>query len=50
MTTLAPVAPTPTRDGFEEASGTVRDWFLLSRLLKLLLPYWISVLASLLAS
>jgi ATP-binding cassette subfamily B protein len=34
----------------EEVSGNVRDWYLLSRLLKLLAPYWVAVFASLLCS
>jgi ATP-binding cassette subfamily B protein len=34
----------------EEVSAKVRDWYLLARLLKLLGPYWISVLASLVCS
>lgn len=34
----------------EEVSVKVRDWYLLSRLLKLLSPYWIAVLASLVCS
>jgi len=34
----------------EETSGKVRDWFLLSRLLRLLLPYWVAVFASLVCS
>jgi ATP-binding cassette subfamily B protein len=34
----------------EEVSAKVRDWYLLSRLLKLLAPYWISVFASLVCS
>jgi ATP-binding cassette subfamily B protein len=34
----------------EEVSAKVRDWFLLSRLLGLLAPYWVSVLASLVCS
>jgi ATP-binding cassette, subfamily B, multidrug efflux pump len=47
-------APASTRstpnEGLEEILGEIRDWALLSRLLKLLLPYWGSVLASLLGS
>ncbi len=34
----------------EEISAKVRDWYLLSRLLKLLLPYWTGMSASLLCS
>jgi ATP-binding cassette subfamily B protein len=34
----------------EEISAKVRDWFLLSRLLKMLLPYWPGVVASLVCS
>ncbi len=34
----------------EEISAKVRDWYLLSRLLKLLLPYWFCVLFSLFCS
>ncbi len=34
----------------EEVSANVRDWYLLSRLLKLLAPYWICVFASLVCS
>ncbi len=34
----------------EEISANVRDWFLLSRLLKMLAPYWLGVLASLVCS
>lgn len=34
----------------EEAAGKVRDWHLLSRLLRLLAPYWIAVAASLVCS
>jgi len=39
------------RIGFhEEATGEVRDWYLLSRILRLLAPYWIAVTASLVCS
>ncbi len=34
----------------EEISANVRDWYLLSRILRLLAPYWIAVCASLLCS
>lgn len=34
----------------EEATGHVRDWYLLSRLLRLLAPYWIAVATSLVCS
>jgi ATP-binding cassette subfamily B protein len=34
----------------EEISGKVRDWYLLARLLKLLLPHWVRVSVSLLCS
>jgi ATP-binding cassette, subfamily B, multidrug efflux pump len=40
----------PTQDGMEEISANIADWSLLGRLLKLLLPYWFKVLASLLGS
>ncbi len=39
------------RAGFhDEAIGQVRDWYLLLRLLRLLVPYWIAVAASLVCS
>jgi ATP-binding cassette, subfamily B, multidrug efflux pump len=34
----------------EEALGKVRDWYLLSRILRLLAPYWVAVSASLACS
>jgi ATP-binding cassette subfamily B protein len=37
-------------DGSEEISANIADWSLLARLLKLLLPYWFKVLASLFGS
>jgi ATP-binding cassette, subfamily B, multidrug efflux pump len=40
----------PSQDGLEEISAKIADWSLLARLLKLLLPYWFKVLASLLGS
>jgi ATP-binding cassette, subfamily B, multidrug efflux pump len=41
----------PVRAGFhEEAPGEVRDWYLLTRILRLLAPYWIAVAASLICS
>lgn len=39
------------RTGFnEEVSSEVRDWYLLTRILRLLAPYWIAVFASLVCS
>jgi ATP-binding cassette subfamily B multidrug efflux pump len=38
------------RDDFEEICADIHDWKLLLRLLKLLVPYWLSVLASLLCA
>ena len=34
----------------EEISAKLRDWYLLSRLLRLLAPYWFSMLLSFLCS
>jgi ATP-binding cassette, subfamily B, multidrug efflux pump len=48
--TRAATTPPQKRDNFEETSGEIRDWALLLRLLKLLLPYWGSVLAALLSA
>ena len=39
-----------SNDGHEEISLQIADWSLLTRLLKLLLPYWFKVLASLFGS
>ncbi len=51
----APATSQPFRDAgrsglHEEAVGEVRDWYLLSRILRLLAPYWIAVAASLVCS
>jgi ATP-binding cassette, subfamily B, multidrug efflux pump len=48
--TLATAAQKQQRESLEETSGEIRDWVLLLRLLKLLLPYWGSVLASIIGS
>ena len=42
-----PIFPQRESASAEETSAKIRDWFLLLRLLRLLLPYWKSVLASL---
>jgi ATP-binding cassette subfamily B multidrug efflux pump len=47
---VAATTTTPIGLPFEETTGKVRDWYLLTRLLKLMIPYWITVLGSLVAS
>lgn len=50
MSSKSQSSTAPARDGSEEISANIADWSLLARLLKLLLPYWFKVLASLFGS
>lgn len=50
MSGVADKARSRAFDSLEEIPEPIRDWFLLSRLLGLLRPYWVRVLASLFCS